>query len=125
MAAPVNANRLIFSTTGYTLSGPETISLSGNTPQINANSGINATISSTLTFAGTDSVTKSGAGKISLTSAATAYTGATVITGGIVALETTGALPPTGNILTIANAEFSMTGSAAGAAAACWFAAAT
>jgi autotransporter-associated beta strand protein len=113
VATSVNINRLIFQTSGYTLGGAVALDITGNTPQINANSGITATINSTLVFAGTDSITKSGGGKISLTGAGNSYTGATVVNGGILALETTGTLP-TGNTLTISNAEFSMTGSATG-----------
>jgi fibronectin-binding autotransporter adhesin len=115
LGLPVSANRLIFNTTGYTLSGTDPITLSGSNPQIYAGPGIVATISPPLD--GAANLIKSGAGTISLTSALHTYTSvggtpATLVNGGILSVDTAGVLPTIN--LSLSNGEFAMTGTAAG-----------
>lgn len=86
-------NRITFNAPGsgtYTLSGG-TLSLGGTTPTITANT--NAAISSTLS--GTNGLTKSGAGMVTLKTVNT-YSGKTVIDGGTLAADDTGGVDPDG-----------------------------
>ncbi len=81
----VTANGLTFSAPGsgsYTLAGG-TITLGGTTPTIAVADGVSSTIASVIS--GT-TLTKAGAGTLTLTGAG-AYTGATVISGGTLKLE--------------------------------------
>lgn len=76
LGSEIRVNTLTFNATGYTISG-NTLTLAGSTPTVIANA--NATISSIV--AGSDGLTKTGAGVLTLSGANT-YTGGTIINGG-------------------------------------------
>ncbi len=97
LGAGVSANKLIFSTTGYSLTG-NTLTLSGPTPEITMATNISASISSVL--AGTTGLNKNGAGTLTLnnTTAANTFTGGTIINGGIVSLGTGGTAAVTSRV---------------------------
>ena len=88
VAAPLNANRMTFNRSGYTLSG-SAITLSDGTPSINVNFAETATINNVL--AGTGGLTKIGGGTIRLGGANT-YTGTTTISNGSVLISNGAAL---------------------------------
>jgi fibronectin-binding autotransporter adhesin len=106
----ITAAGLTFAVDGYTVTA-DTLTLSG-TPTIAANTGVSATIASVL--AGSDAITKTGAGTLTL-SAANTYSGGTTVSEGVIVVGNAaafgtgaitlagGSLRPTPN-LTLANA---------------------
>ncbi len=89
LSGPQSVTSLEFQTSGYTISG-STLTLTA--PTISTNSGVTATISSTI--AGAAGLIKNGPGTLNLTSAET-YTGNTTINEGVLGIVNTslGALP--------------------------------
>ena len=85
LATPT-ARNLTFNTTGYTLSGASTLTLSGTTPTISLGSGITATISSVI--GGGAGMTKTGVGTLTL-NGANGYTGTTSVKKGTLVLDGT------------------------------------
>jgi fibronectin-binding autotransporter adhesin len=79
---PMTAAGLDFTVDGYTITA-STLSLSG-TPSINTADGVTATIASVL--AGSDAVSKNGAGTLVLSSANT-YSGKTIINAGTISID--------------------------------------
>ena len=77
LGSAITANDLTFNTTGYILSGAQTLTLNGTTPTITTASGVTATIDSIID--GTAGLTKVGAGTLKL-SGANIYTGGTILT---------------------------------------------
>ena len=75
----VTANDLAFNTTGYILSGANTLTLNGTTPTITTGPGISATISAMIS--GSSGLTKAGAGTLTLSGANT-YAGVTTVNAG-------------------------------------------
>ena len=84
----VNANRLTFRGDGYTLQGG-TITLTGIEPTISTVENVKATLAATLT--GTDGLSKTGAGTLTLTNA-NSYSGGTQVNAGILVVGTSGTL---------------------------------
>ena len=83
---------LFFDTSDYTLAGPSTLTLdSSSTPAINVTSGRTATIAANL--AGIYGLEKTGEGTLVLT-AANNYSGATLVTGGLLQLGASSASNP-------------------------------
>ena len=96
----INAQGLVFGTTGYVIqgSGAFTLNLVGGAapaPFITVTGGLTATINAPIT--GSAGLTSNGGGTLVLTNAANAYTGGTTITGGgAVSIAADGALGATG-----------------------------
>ncbi|MEI6603702.1 MAG: autotransporter-associated beta strand repeat-containing protein [Verrucomicrobiota bacterium] len=90
LTSAITANDLTFNTTGYILSGAQTLTLNGTSPTLTTGSGIAATVSSVI--GGSAGLTKAGAGTLTLSGANT-YTGTTSISGGT--LKVTGGLGAT------------------------------
>ena len=87
LGSGINAQGLIFSTTGYVINGTS-LNLTGAIPTISVtNAGDVATISAKLT--GSAGLTTNGAGTLILTNAANSYTGGTTINHGILQIGTT------------------------------------
>ena len=86
LTTAITANKLTFNTAGYTISG-NSLTPGGTTPTLTANA--DATISSVL--AGSATITKNGAGKLTLTGANT-LTGTVAVTQGTVELGSGGTL---------------------------------
>src|SRR5207253_8048391 len=80
LTAPQSVTSLSFKTNGYTIAG-STITLAG--PNINVDSGVTATISSSV--AGTFGLVKNGAGTLNLTTSNT-YSGGTTINSGVLGI---------------------------------------
>ena len=89
LAAAISAQGLIFSATGYSITGTSAaLNLSGSTPTINVtNPGDSATISAKLT--GTSGLRATGAGTLILANASNSYSGGTSISSGTVQIGTT------------------------------------
>ncbi|HEX7262228.1 MAG TPA: autotransporter-associated beta strand repeat-containing protein, partial [Luteolibacter sp.] len=86
LTSGVFANALTFNTTGYTISGANTLTLAGTTPTVTTGSGVTATISSIV--AGTNGLTKEGAGTLTLSGLNT-FTGVVNVNAGILTSATT------------------------------------
>jgi len=107
--AGVAANDLLFTATGYTLTGPAIITLNGTAPTVTLGSGITATIGngSATILAGSAGLTKAGAGVLSLSgSEPNTLTGGVTVSGGTLALTLNNLATPTdlinsGNALTL------------------------
>jgi len=111
----ITAAGLTFGTTGYTVTGG-TLTLSG-TPAISTGTDVSATIASIL--AGSDAITKTGAGTLTLSGANT-HTGGTTVSQGVIVVGNAaafgtaaitlsgGSLRPTANV-TIANGIVAVT----------------
>ena len=85
IGAPITVNSLTFNVSGYTLSGPNAITLDGSTPTITVtNAADSAEIDAQL--AGTAGLTVAGPGTLTL-GAYNSYTGPTNVNGGILALD--------------------------------------
>jgi fibronectin-binding autotransporter adhesin len=85
-AGGVTAHNLNIDSGAYTIQGG-TLTLSGTTPTITTASGVSTTISSVID--GGAGLTKAGSGTLVLSSAS-AYTGGTIINGGLLSLSATG-----------------------------------
>lgn len=117
------ANDLTFNTTGYILSGAQTLALNGTTPTITTASGVTTTIgNNTATIlAGSAGLTKAGAGTLILNgSAVNTFTGGLGINGGTLALDFANLATPTnllnsGNALALRGSTLSVTGKNSGA----------
>ena len=94
LTSDVTVNNMLFTTTGYILSGAQTITLNGTTPTITTATGVTTTIESVLD--GTAGLTKAGAGTLIL-SGLNIYTGGTFLNAGILQANNASALS-TGNI---------------------------
>jgi fibronectin-binding autotransporter adhesin len=108
-AGGVTVNDMLFTTTGYILSGAGTITLNGTTPTITLGSGISATIgNNTATVVdGTSGLTKAGAGTLTLNgTTANTFTGGLNIKGGTLALDFSnfGGSTPFNNLVASTNA---------------------
>ena len=96
----INAQGLVFGTTGYVIqgSGAFTLNLVGGAapaPFVTVTAGLTATINAPIT--GSAGLTSNGGGTLVLTNAANAYTGGTTITGGgAISVAADGALGATG-----------------------------
>jgi fibronectin-binding autotransporter adhesin len=109
LTSAITANDLTFNTTGYILSGAQTLTLNGTTPTITVGTSITATIGNgtATVLAGSAGLTKAGAGTLILSgSLANTFTGITTINGGtltIAADTALGAAPgaPVANQLTL------------------------
>ena len=98
----INANSLIFRTTGYTIAGTDgtsLLNLDGTAPTISTASGVSATISALLTGG---NLTKTGTGTLTLSNADT-LTGLGIMTGSVTIDALNGSLNNTA-ILTFGNA---------------------
>ncbi len=94
LTSAITANDLTFNTTGYILSGAQTLTLNGTTPTITVGTSVTATIGNgTATVLAGSSLTKAGDGILVLSgSAANTYTGITTINGGTVSIAADTAL---------------------------------
>jgi autotransporter-associated beta strand protein len=87
LGANVKANRLIFTTTGYTVrstNASNLLTLNGTTAWITTNAGVTATISSII--AGTAGLVKDGPGTLQLTGTASTRNGPTTVAAGTLSL---------------------------------------
>ena len=109
LGAPITAYGLVFSTTGYTITG-NTLTLAGAGGIIDTGT-VSATISSILADTGGVGLTKNGTGTLTLSGANT-FTGATNITAGVVAISNASALGTTAGATTVtAGAALNASGS--------------
>jgi autotransporter-associated beta strand protein len=109
----VTANDLTFTTTGYTLEGPGTLTLNGSVNLITTASSVTATLgnNTALVLAGSSGFTKAGAGTLKLNpTVAATYTGTTTINAGRLVLDysnlgtnATNLLPSANNLAFAAN----------------------
>lgn len=81
----ISASGLRFTTTGYTITA-DTLTLSGSTPAVETATGVTATIASAV--AGSNGLTKTGAGSLSL-SAANTFSGAAAVNAGSLSVSNT------------------------------------
>jgi autotransporter-associated beta strand protein len=87
LGSAVSAQSLVFDTSGYVVTGPYTLTMTGSAPSITVTSaGDTATIN--VPLAGTAGLTVSGAGTLILTSTSSSYTGATTVNGATLQLGT-------------------------------------
>ena len=98
LGAPITANGLTFSTSGYTIagSGVNILTLGGTTPTVSVTAGT-STISAII--AGSDGLTKAGAGTLFLTGANT-FGGGITLSGGVLRASNNAAFGAPGNIIT-------------------------
>lgn len=88
LTSAISAQGLTFNSTGYTIAGTSTLTLTGSAPEIDVtNAGNSATISAKL--AGTAGLKVGGAGTLILTNPANTYTGATQVGVGTLQIGTT------------------------------------
>ena len=95
LTSAITANDLTFNTTGYILSGAQTLTLNGTTPTITVGTSITATIGNgtATVLAGSAGLTKAGAGTLILSgSLANTFTGKTSVTGGTLSIAADTAL---------------------------------
>ena len=105
----IAANQLLFSTTGYILSGAQTLTLTGTTPSISTASGVFTTSgnNTATVLAGSAGLTKLGSGTLNLNgSAVNTFTGGLGLKAGTLALDFANLATPTdllnnGNALTL------------------------
>ncbi|WP_114953406.1 autotransporter-associated beta strand repeat-containing protein [Sphingosinicella terrae] len=106
LSVPITVHNITFDSANYTLTG-NTLTLAGTTPTITVNSGT-STISSVI--AGTQGLTKAGAGTISLTGVNT-FTGGVVVNAGGLSVDSDAALGNGANTVTLNDgASFAATG---------------
>ena len=118
LGSAITANDLTFNTTGYILSGAQTLTLNGATPTITTASGVTATIGNgtATVLAGSVGLIKAGAGTLILNgSAVNTFTGGLNIKGGTLTLDFTNLATPTnlinsGNALTLGGGTLSILG---------------
>ncbi|QDB99456.1 autotransporter-associated beta strand repeat-containing protein [Mesorhizobium sp. 8] len=97
LGAPIIANGLTFSTSGYTIAGSANIlTLGGTTPTVSVTAGT-STISAII--AGSDGLAKAGAGTLFLTGANT-FSGGITLSGGVLRASNNAAFGAPGNIIT-------------------------
>ena len=97
LSVPQSINSLAFKTSGYTVTG-STLTMAGQ--WITTDSGVTATISSTL--AGTGGIVKAGAGTL-LIGSSNSYTGGTAVNGGVLQISADAAMGPAPVSFTTAN----------------------
>ena len=100
LTSAITANDLTFNTTGYILSGAQTLTLNGSSPTLTTGSGISASISSVI--GGSAGLTKAGTGTLALTGANT-YTGTTSIKAGTLTLSDSSGSIASGTGVTLLN----------------------
>ena len=123
LGGAITANALNFSTTGYTLSGAQTLTLNGSTPTVLVSSG-NTTIggNTALILAGTSGLTKTGSGNLTLnSSSAHSFTGGLNVNGGALVvnlgnLATPSNLINSSNALSLSGGTINITGKAGASA---------
>lgn len=102
LGSDITANDLTFNTTGYTISGPQTLTLNGAaTSNMTTGTGVTATISSVI--AGSAGFTKSGAGTLILTGNST-NNGAISISAGTLQIGSNGTTGSLGSGVVTASA---------------------
>ncbi|WP_165357412.1 autotransporter-associated beta strand repeat-containing protein, partial [Sphingosinicella sp. CPCC 101087] len=103
LSVPITVHNITFDSANYTLTG-NTLTLAGSTPTINVSTGT-STISSVI--AGTQGLTKAGAGTLSLTGVST-FTGGIVVNGGEISVDSDASLGAASNTVTL-NADTVLT----------------
>ncbi len=118
LGSAITANDLTFNTTGYILSGAQTLTLNGTTPTITTATGVTTTIgnNTATVIAGSSGLTKTGAGTLILNgSAVNTFTSGLRVNRGTLTLDFANLASPTnlinsGNALTLGGGTLSLLG---------------
>ncbi|UIJ44831.1 autotransporter-associated beta strand repeat-containing protein [Sphingomonas cannabina] len=107
LGVPITAHNLTFNIAGYELTG-NTLTLSGTTPTISVNTGVTGTATISSVLAGTNGLTKAGAGILFLDGANT-FSGGITLSGGTLRASDNAAFGAASNtITTTANATLTV-----------------
>lgn len=122
LGSAISVNDLTFNSSGYILSGAQTLTLNGTTPTITTASGVTAIIgnNTATVLAGSSGLIKTGAGTLILNgNAVNTFTGGLTLNRGTLTLDFTNLATPTnlinsGNALTLGGGTLSLLGKASG-----------